>query len=114
MGIGMDRLVMLMTGQTTIQEVLFFPQMRPEKTAPRDKDEAFTALGVAQEWVAPIRKAGCPTVAALGAVASPGKLHQELCGINKKYRLELAAPSIDDVKAWVAAAAATLPADTAE
>ncbi len=45
--------------------------MRPEKTAPRDKDEAFTALGVAQEWVAPIRKAGCPTVAALGAVASP-------------------------------------------
>ena len=108
MGIGMDRLVMLMTGQTTIQEVLFFPQMRPEKTAPRDKDDAFTALGIPEEWVAPVRKAGCQTVAALAAVASPGKLHQELCGINKKYRLELKAPSIDDVKGWVEAAAASV------
>ncbi|MBD5346597.1 MAG: lysine--tRNA ligase [Bacteroides sp.] len=110
MGIGMDRLVMLMTGQTTIQEVLFFPQMRPEKTAPRDKDSAFTTLGIPEEWVAPIRKAGNQTVASLAAVTSPGKLHQELCGINKKYRLELAAPTIDDVKAWVAAAVAAVPA----
>ncbi|MCM1029477.1 MAG: lysine--tRNA ligase [Pseudoflavonifractor sp.] len=105
MGIGMDRLVMLMTGQTTIQEVLFFPQMRPEKKAPRDKDEAFEALGIASEWIAPLRKAGCPTLAALAAIASPGKLHQELCGINKKYKLGLTAPAIDDVKAWTAAAA---------
>ncbi|MDE6588533.1 MAG: lysine--tRNA ligase [Paramuribaculum sp.] len=106
MGIGMDRLVMLMTGQTTIQEVLFFPQMRPEKTAPRDRDEAFTAVGVPAEWVAPVRKAGAQTVAALAATASAGKLHQELCGINKKYKLELHAPSIDDVKAWIEAAVA--------
>ncbi len=104
MGIGMDRLVMLMTGQTTIQEVLFFPQMRPEKTQARDKAEAFTAIGVPEEWVAPVNKAGFYTVAALGA-AAPGKLHQELCGINKKFKLGLKAPSIDEVRAWVAAAA---------
>ena len=107
MGIGMDRLVMLMTGQTTIQEVLFFPQMRPEKKAPRDSDEAFRAVGVPDEWIAPVRKAGCPTVAALGATASAGKLQQELIAINKKFKLGLPTPAIDDVKAWVAAAAPT-------
>ncbi len=105
MGIGMDRLVMLMTGQTTIQEVLLFPQMRPEKVERRDKEEAFTALGVAAEWYAPLQKAGVLTVEAL-AEAAPGKLHQELCGINKKYKLGLANPSQDTVKAWVEAAAA--------
>ena len=104
MGIGMDRLVMLMTGQTTIQEVLLFPQMRPEKTAKRDKPEAFEAVGVAAEWVAPVQKAGILTVEALGA-ATPGKLHQDLCGINKKFKLGLKAPSIDEVTAWIEAAA---------
>ena len=59
MGIGMDRLVMLMTGQTAIQEVLLFPQMRPEKVEKRDKAEAFTAIGVPEEWVAPVQKAVC-------------------------------------------------------
>ncbi|MDE6176444.1 MAG: DUF4332 domain-containing protein, partial [Paramuribaculum sp.] len=103
---GMDRLVMLMTGQTTIQEVLFFPQMRPEKVVHRDRPEAFTAIGVPEEWVAPLQKAGVLTVEALGATASAGKLHQELCGINKKFKLGLNAPTIDDVKAWIAAAPA--------
>lgn len=105
MGIGMDRLVMLMTGQTTIQEVLLFPQMRPEKVARRDKEEAYTALGIASEWVAPIQKAGILTVDAL-AEATPGKLHQELCGINKKFKLGLKNPSIDEVTAWTEAAKA--------
>ena len=105
MGIGMDRLVMLMTGQTTIQEVLFFPQMRPEKVAPRDKDEAFAAVGVDAEWIAAVRKAGCPTVASL-ATAVPGKLLQELIGINKKFKLGLKAPQMPQVAAWVEAAAA--------
>ena len=104
MGIGMDRLVMLMTGQTAIQEVLLFPQMRPEKTERRDKEEAFTAVGVPAEWYAPLQKAGVLTVDALKD-ANPGKLHQDLCGINKKYKLALANPSQDDVKAWVEAAA---------
>lgn len=106
MGIGMDRLVMLMTGQTTIQEVLLFPQMRPEKVARRDKEEAYTALGIASEWVAPIQKAGILTVDAL-AEATPGKLHQELCGINKKFKLGLKNPSIDEVTAWTEAAKAS-------
>lgn len=102
MGIGMDRLVMLMTGQTTIQEVLLFPQMRPEKTLPRDKAEAYTALGIPEEWVAPLQKAGVMTVSQL-AGANPGKLFQDLCGLNKKYKLELKNPSQDDIKAWIAA-----------
>ncbi len=100
MGIGMDRLTMLMTGQTTIQEVLLFPQMRPEKVARRDKEEAYTAIGVPAEWVAPLQKAGVLTIEAL-AGATAGKLHQELCGINKKYKLELKNPTIDDVNAWI-------------
>ncbi|MBO5296066.1 MAG: lysine--tRNA ligase [Candidatus Homeothermus sp.] len=102
MGIGMDRLVMLMTGQTTIQEVLLFPQMRPEKVQPRDKAEAYTALGIPEEWVAPLQKAGVMTVSQL-AGANPGKLFQDLCGLNKKYKLELKNPSQDDIKAWIAA-----------
>ena len=105
-GIGIDRLTMLMTGHTTIQEVLLFPQMRPEKVIPRDKEDKFTAIGVPAEWVAAVQKAGYLTVAALGA-ASAGKLHQELCGLNKKFKLELKNPVIDDVKAWIAAAAPT-------
>ena len=105
MGIGMDRLVMLMTGQSTIQEVLLFPQMRPEKVEKRDKAEAYTAVGVPAEWVEVVQKAGCLTVEALAA-AGAGKLHQDLCGLNKKYKLGLANPSIDDVKAWIENAAA--------
>ena len=103
-GIGIDRLTMLMTGQTTIQEVLLFPQMRPEKVIPRDKEEKFVAVGVPAEWVPAVQKAGYLTVEALGG-ASAGKLHQELCGLNKKYKLELRNPVIDEVKEWIAAAA---------
>ena len=100
MGIGMDRLVMLMTGQTTIQEVLFFPQMRPEKTQRRDSEAAYTAVGVPAEWVAPMQKAGILTIEQLGSAAA-GKLHQDLCGVNKKFKLELKNPTIDDVNTWI-------------
>lgn len=103
MGIGMDRLVMLMTGQTTIQEVLFFPQMRPEKTQRRDKEEAFTAIGVPADWVAPLYKAGVYTLELLGTQTA-GKLHQELCGINKKYKLGFKNPAIEEVEQWITAA----------
>ena len=103
MGVGMDRLVMLMTGQTAIQEVLFFPQMRPEKTARRDKAEAYVAIGVPEEWVAPLQKAGYLTVESL-AGANAGKVHQDICGLNKKYKLELTNPALDSVAAWIAAA----------
>ena len=105
-GIGIDRLVMLMTGNSYIQDVLLFPQMRPEKVPARDKVEAFTALGIPEEWVAPIQKAGFLTVAALGALEKPGKLFQDLLDINKKYKLGYKVPVVDEVKKWVEAAAA--------
>ena len=101
MGIGMDRLVMLMTGQTTIQEVLFFPQMRPEKTTKRDSAEMFAEVGVPQEWVAPLYKLGILTVAQLGTCSSAGKLQQDLCGLNKKFKLELKNPTVEEVKSWI-------------
>ena len=103
-GIGIDRLVMLMTGNSYIQDVLLFPQMRPEKVAKRDKDEAFTAIGIPAKWVAPIQKAGYLTVEALGAIDRPGKLFQDLLDINKKFKLGLKATA-DEVKAWIEAAA---------
>ena len=109
MGIGMDRLVMLMTGQTTIQEVLFFPQMRPEKVEKRDPAEKFTPLGVPEQWVPVLHKAGIPTVEALAASA-PQKLQQEISGVNKKYKLELSPVSVADAQAWIEAAKAAAPA----
>ena len=108
-GIGIDRLVMLMTGNSYIQDVLLFPQMRPEKVPARDKVEAFTALGIPEEWVAPIQKAGLLTVSALGALEKPGKLFQDLLDINKKYKLGYKVPVVDEVKKWVEAAAAAAP-----
>ncbi|MGL4779821.1 MAG: lysine--tRNA ligase, partial [Bacteroidales bacterium] len=99
-GIGMDRLVMLMTNQTTIQEVLLFPQMRPEKTQLKDGVSKFTAIGVPEEWVAIIQKAGILTVDQLKD-SNPNKLHQEICGLNKKYKLELTNPTLDAVASWV-------------
>ena len=99
-GIGIDRLVMLMTGQTTIQEVLFFPQMRPEKVVKRDQEDAYTKLGIPAEWVAPLQKAGYLTVDSLDG-ANPGKVHQEICGLNKKFKLGLTNPSVDNVAAWI-------------
>lgn len=100
MGIGMDRLVMLMTGQTTIQEVLFFPQMRPEKTIKKDPASKYTELGISEDWVPVIQKAGYNLVDDLKEV-NPQKLHQDICGINKKYKLELASPSVNDVAEWI-------------
>ena len=99
-GIGIDRLVMFMTNQSTIQEVLLFPQMRPEKTQKRDNEDAYTTIGIPAEWVAPIQKAGYLTVASMAEVA-PQKLHQEICGVNKKYKLNLPNPTVDDVTAWI-------------
>ena len=102
-GIGIDRLVMLMTGQTAIQEVLFFPTMRPEKVEKRDGADAFAAIGVTADWVPLMHKAGYLTVAAVAAGA-PQKLHQEVCGVNKKYKLGLDNPTVDQVAAWIEAA----------
>ena len=100
MGIGMDRLVMLMTGQSTIQEVLFFPQMRPEKVIPKDAPAKFMELGIAEEWVPVIQKAGYNLVSDMKDV-NPQKLHQDICGVNKKYKLELTNPSVNEVAEWI-------------
>ena len=99
-GIGIDRLVMLMTGQTTIQEVLLFPQMPPEKTVKRDATEKYTAVGVAAEWVPALQKAGYLTVESLKE-ANPNKLRQALCELNKKYKLELTNPSVEEIEGWI-------------
>jgi lysyl-tRNA synthetase class 2 len=100
MGIGIDRLTMLMTNQSTIQEVLFFPQMRPEKKKERDSEEKFTALGIPADWVPVIYKAGYLRTDDLQEV-NPNKLHQELCGLNKKHKLGLTNPKQEDVKKWI-------------
>ena len=99
MGIGMDRLAMYLTGQTSIQEVLLFPQMRPEKVAKKDEVAKYTSIGIPEEWVAVVQKAGYNTVDSLKDV-NPNKLHQELCGLNKKFKLELNNPTSEEVKTW--------------
>jgi lysyl-tRNA synthetase class 2 len=100
MGIGMDRLAMLMTGQAAIQEVLFFPQMRPEKKIPKDPVSAFTAIGVPEEWVPVLQKAGYNLVSDLKD-GNAQKIQQEIGGINKKYKLNYTTPSVNDVAEWV-------------
>ena len=98
-GIGIDRLVMLMTGKTYIQEVLFFPQMRPEKVTPKDNVSKYTELGIPEEWVPLIQKAGYNLVADMKDV-NPQKLQMDICGINKKYKIGLTNPSVDEVANW--------------
>ena len=98
-GIGIDRLVMLMTGKTYIQEVLLFPQMRPEKVTPKDSVEKYTALGISEDWVPVIQKAGYNLVSDMKDV-NPQKLHMDICGVNKKYKLELTNPTVAEVTEW--------------
>ena len=99
-GIGIDRLTMLMTGKSYIQEVLFFPQMCPEKVIPKDAPAKYMELGIAEDWVPVIQKAGYNTIEDMKGV-NPQKLHQDICGINKKYKLELTNPSVNDVEGWI-------------
>ena len=99
-GIGIDRLAMLMTGQTTIQEVLFFPQMRPEKKPQRDAADKYTVLGIAEELVPVLQKAGYNTVNDMSEV-NPQKLQMQIGEVIKKYKLEIAKPSVDEVGEWI-------------
>ncbi len=102
MGMGIDRLTMFMTGQTSIQDVLFFPTMRPEKKVVADAEEVYTEAGIPAQWVAPIQKMGYITLEAFAGTAKSGgmKLFNDLCGFNKKNKLGL--PTAD-IKAWIEA-----------
>ncbi|MBP3229107.1 MAG: lysine--tRNA ligase [Bacteroidaceae bacterium] len=99
-GIGIDRLVMLMTGQFYIQEVLFFPQMRPEKKAPRDNADRYTAIGIPADLVPVLQKVGYYLVQDL-AGNNPQKIQQQIGEVLKKYKLDLAKPSVDDIAQWL-------------
>lgn len=100
LGIGIDRLCMIMANQQSIQDVLFFPQMKPEPKSDHASKEAYLEKGIPEEWIAPLQKAGMWTMEAL-STANPNKLFQEICGINKKFKLGLKNPSNEEVKTWV-------------
>ncbi len=100
MGMGIDRLTMFMTDQTSIQDVLFFPQMKPEKGALKDGAEKYSEKGIPEEWVPVLHKMGFLTVESLKKL-SAGKLFNDLCGFNKKNKLGLKNPTAEEVKGWV-------------
>ena len=99
-GIGIDRLVMLMTGKTFIQEVLFFPQMKPEKKIPQSTVAEWAELGVPEDWVYVLRKAGFNLISDIAKEKAQG-LQQKIGEINKKYKLGYERPSLDEVAKWI-------------
>ncbi|MCR4602986.1 MAG: lysine--tRNA ligase [Prevotella sp.] len=105
-GIGIDRLVMLMTGKTFIQEVLFFPQMKPEKRAPQSTIQEWAAIGVPEDWVYVLRKAGFYLVHDICEQKAQG-LQQKMGDIVKRFKLQLQKPAVDDVQQWIEKACAT-------
>ena len=99
-GIGIDRLVMLMTGKTFIQEVLFFPQMKPEKKMPQSTVAEWAEIGVAEAWVPVLRKAGFNLVTNIKDEKAQA-LQQKIGDIVKKYKLDMQKPSVDEIAAWI-------------
>ncbi len=99
-GIGTDRLVMLMTGKTFIQEVLFFPQMKPEKKMPQSTIKEWAEIGVPEEWAYVLRKAGFNLISDIRD-EKPQGLQQKIGEINKKYKLGYEKPSVDEIQQWI-------------
>ena len=107
MGLGMDRLVMLMTNQSSIQEVLFFPQMKPEASSASRKSKVdsqkkeLMELGVPEEWVEPLMALGFDTADKLKAEEKPGRLHQKMMDFRKKNKLEIGTLTVEEVAGWI-------------
>lgn len=101
-GIGIDRLVMLMTGQSYIQEVLLFPTMRPEKNPPRDAVSAYTAIGIPEDVVPVLQKLGYNLVSNM-AEEKPQKIQQQIIELQKKYRgiVDLPRPGVEEISEWI-------------
>jgi lysyl-tRNA synthetase class 2 len=99
LGIGIDRLTMMLTNQDSIQEVLFFPQMRPEKWETVASPADFQAIGVPANWSEHIVQAGFHTVEALRN-NNPAALQQKLNGFRKKNKLDLPALELQQVECW--------------
>jgi len=102
-GIGIDRLVMMLTNQTSIQEVLLFPQMRPEVFESGPDLDGLKALGISEHWVEHVAAAGYESPAAFEGM-SPGGLREKLNGFRKKNKLDVAALTLEEVESWFAAA----------
>lgn len=99
-GIGIDRLVMMMTGQPNIQEVILFPQLKPEKKIPQSAIAEWAELGVEEDWVYVLRKAGFNLIPDIKDEKAQG-LQQKLGEIVKKYKLDYKKPSVDEIQSWI-------------
>ncbi len=99
-GIGIDRLVMLMTGKEYIQEVMLFPQMKPEPKIPQSPLKDWQAIGVDENWMYVLRKAGFNLISDIKDEKAQG-LQQKIGEINKKYKLGYEKPSVEDIQQWI-------------